>query len=185
MLSPPTAILVGQLSAVGVALVSAVTDWRRGEIPNWLTLPPLVIGPVFWFLAGGAGVEGAKQMGWSVMGLLVCGLVPYLLFRKGAIGGGDVKIVAAMGALAGLYHGLEFALAGFLVAGVYALGRLAWEGKLLRTLGNSLFLALNPLMPKAWRREVTSDSMATVRMGGAFFVGAAIATLSHYPQLWS
>ncbi|MBX3250770.1 MAG: prepilin peptidase [Myxococcales bacterium] len=185
MIPLATAILVGQLAAVSVALVSAVTDWRRGEIPNWLTLPPLVIGPLFWFLAGGAGVTGAKLMINSLAGIFFCGLVPYLLFRKGAIGGGDVKIVAAMGALAGLYHGLEFALAGFLAAGVYALGRLAWEGKLLRTLGNSLFLALNPLMPKAWRREVTPESMATVRMGGAFFVGAAVATLSHYPQVWS
>ncbi len=117
--------------------------------------------------------------------MAACALVPWLLWKLRAIGGGDLKLVAAMGAVAGLTNGLEFELAGFVVAALYAFGRLAYEGKLFRTLSNSVFLALNPLMPKSWRRRVPPSLMSTVRMGGAFFVGASVSVLSHYPELWS
>ena len=89
-----------------------------------------------------------------------------------------------IGAVAGYVNGLEFELAGFVVAALYALGRLTWEGKLLRTLANSFFIALNPILPKSWRREVSPTLMSKVRMGGAFLVGAVVVTLAHYPQLW-
>jgi hypothetical protein len=32
--------------ALGVATAAAFCDWRRGEIPNWLTLPPIVVAPL-------------------------------------------------------------------------------------------------------------------------------------------
>jgi prepilin peptidase CpaA len=184
-LSFPTALLIGELAAVGIAFASAVTDWRRGEIPNWLTFPPLVVGPLYWLLVGGFNSAGLQLMLYSIAGILVCSAVPYLLWRRNALGGGDVKIVAAMGGLVLVYRGLEFVLAGLIASALYALLRLAWEGKLLRTLANSLFLALNPILPKAWRREISRENMATVRMGGGFFVGAAVSTLSHHPELWS
>ncbi len=172
--------LAGQCTAVGLAFVAAVTDWRKGEIPNWLTYPPLVIGPLVWGLT-----EGFWGLASSVGGMAACAFVPWLLWKLRAIGGGDLKLVAAMGAVAGLTNGLEFELAGFVVAALYAFGRLAYEGKLFRTLSNSVFLALNPLMPKSWRRRVPPSLMSTVRMGGAFFVGASVSVLSHYPELWS
>ena len=184
-LSFPTALLIGELASVGIALVSAVSDWRRGEIPNWLTFPPLVIGPIFWLLVGGFDSVGLQLVGHSIAGMAICALVPYLLWRKDALGGGDVKIIAAMGGLVHVSRGLEFVLAGLIASGIYALLRLAWEGQLLRTLANSLFLALNPILPTSWRREVARENMATVRMGGGFFVGALVTTLVRHPELWS
>lgn len=184
-LSLPEAMAIGELAAVGITLTSAVTDWRRGEIPNWLTFPPLVIGPLFWLLVGGFNTAGLELLLKSLFGIVVCSVVPYLLWRRNALGGGDVKIVAAMGGLVLAYNGLEMILAGLIASSIYALLRLAWEGKLLRTLANSFFLALNPILPKAWRREITRENMATVRMGGGFFVGAAVVALSHHPEWWS
>ncbi len=47
MLQLPAAYeLYGIAAALGLALTAAITDWRRGEIPNWLTLPPLIVAPV-------------------------------------------------------------------------------------------------------------------------------------------
>ena len=87
-----TWILLG--SCVAITAMAAVTDYRTGRIPNWLTLPPLVVGPLLHFVSGGpTGLLGA------LVAIAVCGLVPYLMFRCGAIGGGDVKLFAAMGAL--------------------------------------------------------------------------------------
>ena len=141
--------LIGFAAAILIAGIATVTDWRTGRIPNWLTLPPLVIAPIVYGIAHGwIGVMS------SVGGIIVCGLVPFFLWRQSAIGGGDVKMVAAIGASAGVLVGLEIELVSFLVAGLYALGRLAWSGELLKTLANSFFLALNPLLPKKWRRTI-------------------------------
>ena len=32
--------------AIAVAALAALSDWRRGEIPNWLTYGALVLGPM-------------------------------------------------------------------------------------------------------------------------------------------
>jgi prepilin peptidase CpaA len=110
-----------------------------------------------------------------VAGSLLCGLVPYLLFRKGAAGGGDVKLFAAIGAVAGLGLGIEAQLVTFLAAALYSLGRLAWRGRLIGTLVNSAFLALNPVLPARWRRQVSPELMTEVRLGGFAFVGTLVA----------
>src|SRR5262245_30441442 len=101
-----TAIAHG--SALLIAAVAAVTDFRRGEIPNWLTLPPLAVAPAaYGILHGPWGALGA------IAAATVAGLVPYLLFRRGAAGGGDVKLFAALGATAGLSIGIEAELCTF------------------------------------------------------------------------
>ena len=177
---PPAVELYGIAVALGLALAAAITDWRKGEIPNWLTLPPLVVAPVVYgVLLGKMGVIV------SVAGIVFCALPPLVLWWQRGIGGGDVKLVAAIGASAGLMGGIEIELVAFVIACLYALGRLAWEGKLLRTLGNTLFLMLNPLLPKKWRRKVSPSLMSTVRLGGAFLAASLLAFLIRQPSLYS
>src|SRR5687767_10166147 len=102
--------------AVGLAAAAAITDWRTGRIPNWLTLPPLVAAPVAYVAA--AGLDGLLP---SLLGMLVCGAPPYILFRRGAMGGGDVKLLAAVGAVAGISVGLEGQLLGLVIASLYVM----------------------------------------------------------------
>jgi prepilin peptidase CpaA len=170
----PTAIAHG--CALVIAAIAAVTDVRRGEIPNWLTLPPLAAAPVIHAIAGGpwAGLG-------AVAAMIVCGLVPYWLFRRGAAGGGDVKLLAAIGAVAGLSFGIEAQLFSFVAAGMIALGRLAWNGRLLRTLSNAVLLAVNPILPRRWRREVAAELMTAVRLGGFAFAGTLLAVSLRHP----
>jgi Flp pilus assembly protein protease CpaA len=47
---------------------------------------------------------------------VACGAVPLLLFRLKAIGGGDVKLLATVGAQLGPLLGLELSFAAFVVA---------------------------------------------------------------------
>ena len=173
-------LLIAHGVALLIAAVAAVTDFRTGEIPNWLTLPPLVVAPVAYFVLHGIwGLVG------SVGAIVVCGLVPYLLFRRGAAGGGDVKLFAAIGAVGGLAVGIEAQLITFMAAALISLGRLAWNGRLLRTLYNSTFLGLNPILPQKYRREVAPELMTMVRLGAFAFVGTAVALLLRYPMPWS
>ena len=91
------------IAAVLVAAVAAWFDWRTGEMPNAVTLLPLAAAPIAHGVlaaAYGGGFQAAVQAaGLSVLGAAVLVLVPAALYRAGAIGGGDVKLFAALGAL--------------------------------------------------------------------------------------
>ena len=180
--------------ATAVAIAGAWFDWRsgrkavegegmEGEIPNALTFGALFLGPVghfVWgFRVGGARV-GFEAAGFSVTGAFLCAFVPFMLWRGGAMGGGDLKLLAAIGAIVRPMVGIEAEFYAFAAAAVIAPARLAWEGKLLRTLGNSMALALNPLLPKAKRREIPPEAMTWFRFGPAIAVGTAIAAFLHW-----
>jgi prepilin peptidase CpaA len=168
-----------QTAALLITAIAAVTDWRRGVIPNWLTLPIVAVAPIVHWIAGGPWA-GAASLG----GMLICALVPYMLYRRDAGGGGDVKLFAAIGALVSLSVGIEIQLLTFIGAALVSLGRLAWRGRLLRTLSNTLFLAVNPILPRRWRREVVPELMTAVRLGAFIFAGTVCAVALHHPEMW-
>ncbi|MBI5537778.1 MAG: prepilin peptidase [Deltaproteobacteria bacterium] len=171
------------IAAMAVTAAAAWYDWRKGEIPDWVTLGPLAAGLVAHAVLGGM-THGARGAFWSVIGSLLgaiaCGLVPVFLWWKGAIGGGDVKLLVAIGALLGHSLGIEAELYGFIAAALYAPARLAYEGKLLRTLGNTFSLAFNPVLPKAKRREVSPEMMTWLRFGPPMFVGMCVTVLLNW-----
>jgi len=78
---------------IAVGVIACVFDIRTRRIPNALTFSAALAGLLFHFAK--AGVDGAQFAagGW-VVGLLL--LLPY--FALGGMGGGDVKLVAALGA---------------------------------------------------------------------------------------
>jgi prepilin peptidase CpaA len=171
------------LAAVAITAIAAAYDWRKGEIPNWVTLGPFALGLVVHGILGALS-QGARGALWSVMaallGAIACGLVPVFLWWKGAIGGGDVKLLIALGALLGPMLGIEAELFGFIAAAVYAPARLAYDGKLLRTLGNTAALALNPVLPKNKRKEVAPEMMTWLRFGPPMFVGMCVTVLLNW-----
>jgi prepilin peptidase CpaA len=130
--------------AVLVALLGAgvVTDLRRGMIYNWLTLP-----------AAGLGVFlGCWQAGWwglwtALAGVLVGGGLLLLPFMMGALGGGDVKLLAAVGALAGPAFALKVAVYACLVGGLWALLVMLAKGRLLEGMANLGRLLRGLLVP--------------------------------------
>lgn len=166
------------LAALVVGLVAAWLDYRTGHIPNWLTLGPLAVAPLAHGVVGyvvygwDAAVHGAS---FSLLGALACGLVPYLLYRMGGIFAGDVKLLAAIGALCHPVIGIEAEFYAFIAAALYAPARMAYEGKLWRTLGNTAALAANPFLPKAKRRTIAPEMLTELRFGPAVAVGVALA----------
>ena len=94
-----------------ITLIAAVTDVRTGLIPTRLTLPVLVLAVV-----GNGLVLGLDAVWLSLLGALFCGATPFLFHRMGAMGGGDVKLFAALGALAGPPLGLEIQLLSLMAA---------------------------------------------------------------------
>lgn len=108
--------------ALALCLAAAAHDRHHGTIPNWMTLPPLLGAPLVAGLLSGGFVVIA-----SIVGAAACSLAPLLLYRLRAMGGGDVKLFAALGALLGWTLGVEVQLLAYLLVIAAALMRALWQ----------------------------------------------------------
>jgi prepilin peptidase CpaA len=120
----PVPVLV-VLAAVAIAVV---TDLWSFKIYNALTLPLILSGLVYQGVASGsAGLSG------SASGVAVGFGVFFLVFLLGGMGGGDVKLMAGVGAWLGAPATLAIAAVASLVAGVYALVVICTSGRARET----------------------------------------------------
>ena len=73
--------------------VAALRDWRSRIIPNWLNATIALLAIPFWWAAGlSLWPDVALQIGVALAVFAVFALA----FHLGAMGGGDVKLVAAL-----------------------------------------------------------------------------------------
>lgn len=171
------------VAACGLSLAAAFTDARSGRIPNTLTLPGLALG-----LGLGVLMDGGWGFGEALLGAALSFLAPYLVFRGSrgvAIGGGDVKLFAALGALLGPRRGLEVELAALGLLLGFSLLLLTWRGHLSSTLARAFWLSLGRALPQRWRREVPLDALHALRMGPAICVATWTAALASVLALGS
>jgi len=170
--------------AMAVAAVAGWLDYRKGEIPNWLTFGALGIAPLLHiarFSMAKTPMETALQEGaFSLGGAALCAIVPLMLFRQSAIGGGDVKLFIALGALLQPMVGVEAQMYGFFAGTVLAPARLAYEGKLFATLKNALVILSNFFRPAAKQRTVDATVLSWFRLGPAIALGVALACYLHW-----
>lgn len=159
---------------LAIAFIATITDWRSGLIPNWLTLPALALS-----LLLGAAHAGLRGFAGALLGILVAGLVPAIFQRIGGMGGGDVKLFAALGGLGGPRLGLEIELLALTCAFFWGLAKLTYQGQLLRALGNSGRLFVNLFMPAKHRKPIDPEQLTSLRIGSAIFAGTAIAVINH------
>jgi prepilin peptidase CpaA len=82
------------IALLGAALLlAAIGDWRSRTIPNWLNGTIALLAIPFWWSAGVTLWPGvALHVGLAA---IVFGLFA-IAFRFGAMGGGDVKMAAAL-----------------------------------------------------------------------------------------
>jgi leader peptidase (prepilin peptidase)/N-methyltransferase len=92
-------------------LVIAFIDFDHKIIPNIITLPGMVIG-----LGLSLGISPITPL-TSLLGLLVGGTLFYLIaiISKGGMGGGDIKLIAMIGAFLGWQGALFTTFAGALL----------------------------------------------------------------------
>lgn len=154
--------LLVALVACGIAMV---TDLRSRTIPNWLTLPLALCGLLVHGLH-----DGVSGLLLACVGLLVCALPLYFLFVREALGGGDVKLLAALGALFGARSGLELELTAFALVALYALCVTAWRGRMLSLLATSARATLHLVSPKRHPRPDAASEGMQLPMGLAIFV---------------
>jgi prepilin peptidase CpaA len=97
-----------------VLFLSSVSfvDLKFGKIPNWMTIPAILFGLSYHVLSG-----GREGLFYSVQGLILGMGLLLVPFMMGGMGGGDVKLLGAIGS----YVGPMMTLRIFMVSAVLGL----------------------------------------------------------------
>ncbi len=162
--------LIVLLPALALALVAGWTDWRSRRIPNWLTVPGLVVGILLNLLASGWPGVKASLLG-AGLGLLV--LFPFVMLRS--LGAGDWKLAGALGAFVGPDAMLTLLMGSIFMAGAMALALVIYKRRFkqtVRNIGSMLASLLTFRMPSA---EVSLDNPESLKV--PYGVALALTTV--------
>ncbi len=165
-----------QVSLAILVVLAAAYDLRYRRIPNWLTAAGCLWGFALQFFF--RGWTGLREAG---LGASLAFGVYFVLFALHAMGGGDVKLMTAVGALAGPANWLVIFVTASLVGGVLAVFFILLRGTLLRTVTNVLFVLGQLLKLRAPYREkpeldvahpnaVTLPHAIPIAVGGLMFL---------------
>ena len=122
---------------------AVVTDMRTRRIPNWLTAGMAAAG---FGIAFGGGVVTPAQ---AALGLLVGLLLMLPGHVIGATGAGDVKLMAAVGAVVGSGSILRVFLYTAIAGGVFALFVALRRGMLTQTVYDTTRIVTAPSAARA------------------------------------
>ena len=117
---------------------AAIEDVRTRRIPNWLTLLMMAGGFAQSFLATRTVSPGA-----SLLGFPAAAAVPLVLFVIGAVGGGDVKLMAGVGAWLGPGRSLAVLVVEKLIGLAIVLTQAALQRRTGLLFRNSAVVAAN------------------------------------------
>lgn len=162
---------------VAVLAIAVYTDWRWRRIYNWLTLPALLIGLVLSLIF--AGTQGLLM---SLAGAGTAFVVFLLLFVFGGMGGGDLKLMTAIGAWLGfpliLIDMAYVAIAGGVLGILFAMQ----AGVMKQVLSNIYHFFAVALMPGVKPTEVLTESAAPKFPYGLAIAAGTLITLA-YPAI--
>ncbi len=150
-------------AAILIGAVACVFDLRTRRIPNLLTFGSAAAALTYYAVTEGLqGVLGSAS-GWAVGAFL---FAPFFLL--GGMGGGDVKLLAAIGAWLGPWNGLMIAIYSSMAGGVLAVVVALSHGYLRQAIRNIWLLLAH------WRAsgltplpEVTLDTTGAPRLAYA------------------
>lgn len=159
------------LAFTGLLLLAAFTDVRERRIPNSLTVTGILAGPVLWGLLAGPGAAVGAMLGAGLA--LVVGMA---LFALGALGGGDAKLLAVVGAFLGPVRLLVACLVIAVLGGVLALSMAIGTRRLGPTLISTWMLGLNLVTfgRRGSRMSIDSPGSHTLPYGAVIAAGAMV-----------
>ena len=167
------------LGALVLSLIAAGWDLASRRIPNLLTVTGMALG-----LAGHLALEREAGLAWSLAGLVVGLGLLILPCVLGGMGGGDLKLMGALGALVGPASVFEIALVSAVAGGVLALG-VALHRRVARAAFRQAFAALGwktrePAAPLV-AAPPARGALGTIPYGVAIGAGTWLCLLGHGP----
>jgi prepilin peptidase CpaA len=175
LLNPGTGVLIALL------VVAAWIDWRTMRIPNWLTVAGMCWG-VLWNGETGATFADGVLTALGGLGLGLGLFLPLWLLK--AMGAGDVKLMAMVGAFLGALATLKAALIVGLVGGVAVLFFVVANRAYGRTASNLRDLVYSLATPGApiWR-PTSHASIGKLPYGVSIALGTLIFLVLQQPGL--
>lgn len=119
-----TAQAIAFATGLGACGIAACTDLATRRVPNALTLPLLAAAPLL------AAFDGVRAVAIVCAIMIVALVAGTIVHAAGILGGGDVKLLAGVGALAGYPACVEVALYAALCGGILALVVSAARGEI-------------------------------------------------------
>ena len=161
--------------AIGlIAFIAIYTDIIYRKIFNYLTIPSIIIGFMLAVWSGESSVIFSSLVGFLV-GLLI--LMP--LFMLGGMGGGDVKLLAAFGALGGYPFIIWSVVYMAFIGGIFAFFSLLWERQVAESIremkGFGSSIAILFYHPGTSINLPDGKIKASIPYGVAISLGAIIA----------
>ncbi len=158
--------------------IAAITDLYTRRIPNTLVVAGFAagIGVNLW-LGGWNGLLHSL----SGFGLAILIYVPLFIIR--AMGGGDVKLMAAAGAIAGPRDWFTLVIFASIIGAVIALGMLLARNAFGQTFHNVMYIAKElahfraPYKSNA-QLDIASPQALTMPHGVAIFTGAVLLLIA-------
>ena len=167
-------------------LVASVTDLRARRIPNWLTVSTLLLGfALNALIAYPSPLEGVWLSTKGFALAFAVNLVMYMLHMTGA---GDLKLLAAVGAMVGCsdFVGIFFLTA--LIGGVLAVVLMLLKGRVRQTLWNVGYM-VGELMkwqaPHVTREQLDVGSSKALRLPGAVRICLGVVAFLVMARVWS
>ncbi|MCS7023253.1 MAG: prepilin peptidase [Bryobacteraceae bacterium] len=159
-----------QLLLLTLALIAAIWDVVTRRIPNWLVLAGLAAALMLqtW-------IQGWAGLGQAAMGFGLGFLVFFPIFLLQGKGGGDVKLMAAIGAITGPKNVFLIFLLTAILGGVMAVGLLLLRGGWRRTFSNIAHIVGSLCrwqLPSQQRPELSLDHPASVKLPYAVPIAA-------------
>jgi prepilin peptidase CpaA len=165
-----------------MVLVAAIYDWRFRRIPNWLTLSGVLVGiGVNWFLYW----DQVRYPRTALLGLGLAFLIYFPLYLIRGMGAGDVKLMAAVGAIVGPANWFGIFVLSNILGGIAAVLLVMSKGRLWSTLANVGFM-LNELVhfrpPYLRKEELDLSSPKAAKMPHGLAI--AFGSLAFLAVVW-
>jgi prepilin peptidase CpaA len=151
-----------------VLVTAAYTDLAKSKVYDWLTLPAIFLGLALAFIPYGMSAPLVN----FILGAVVGGGIFWFFYLFDAVGGGDVKLMAAVGALMGLNFTISALVIIAVVGALMALVFLVVKKRLREGLKGSIKLFFKFRKPKKEGAE-----NLTIPYGAAIAAGSMITWL--------
>lgn len=159
------------------AMAAGFTDLRWRRIPNWLTYPAAPIAVALHAIAG-RWPEARLSLEGLALGLGL--LLPLVLLRS--LGGGDWKLVGALGAFFGWRRLIDVLLVTLLINALMAIVLIISKRRIWRTLRNMGRLLAAFFRLHLPEKDLTLDNPEAIKV--PFGVAAAVGVVLYVAWYW-
>lgn len=156
-------------------IIAFISDVKYKKLPNWLTAFGMVIGIIYHLI-----INGFDGLIFSFLGLIIAGLIFLILYAFKAIGAGDVKLFAAIGAIVGTQMVLYMMMYSIIFAGIIGIIILLFTKTFLTKLTQAFFSLVGSVMSSDFSQLEHFKTTKHTRFPFMYAVIPAVAVAYYY-----